>query len=336
MIKIKVNVTYPIYKILISDMYYFKCYKPSGEINKNEFLNSIIFGMEEIEKDSLTKLKEKTKRMFDLYNLSSDADLLVNSVISNADNIYFGNNRSLRSQYYFMIYSTKKYDEFYTNLLYNKIGNDISISAYVNSLLNKYSYIPFSEKEIIYKYYNYYKTYLAYRNNNCLVIKTVDGNDYLVIPYAVICDKFAANSYFVSYDIENNKPFIIPFHQIKDSTIIEKKCYITDEIYRKLEKINSSNVYLINKKTCKVKIKFFGNSIYDFIKNTNNLDYKYYSEDTLELIDIKEKIIKLLIPYGDKIKILNNKDIENELICFYSNAVSNINEKITNSLKRVN
>ena len=75
-----------------------------------------------------------------------------------------------------------------------------------------------------------------------------------------------------------------------------------------------------------MKIKFFGNSIYDFIENTNILDYKYCNENTLEIIDIKEKIIKFLIPYGDKIKILNNKDIENELINFYNYAVSNVNE----------
>ena len=320
--KIKVNLPYSLYTDIIDDMFLFNCIKPSGEINQNEYLNKIIMGVNKFNEDQNSKIKKNILKNYQIKDQpKKELYKNIDEIINYIDNFYKQYHKKNINNSYFMIYPTKRYEEFYSSLIENKIKNYSSISSYIRALLIKYLNFSLPNREALYKY-DIFNNILKAINNKSLIYINSNNNQYYLKPVSIDTDIFNRFYYFVGIKKDSNELIVEPLHNIDKAIIKEQKYSFTKEELKLINNINYDDIHLYNKKTIIVKLKLTKNIKQTYNKIFNNLRCKYIDKNVLEINDIKEEIYSTLIGCENSFEIIGNSIIKKMLHDHYLKCYS--------------
>ena len=149
--KIKVNLSYNVYNLLIKDMEDFHFDVKDDTPNKNLFYNTIIKNMFEKHKKEEDLLRDKLSTLLD-NKIKSNT--LLNEILDELEELYNYKieDKTNRSHgYYISFRPSKKMEEIYDEIELNYLKNN-TFSNYFRNIFNEYSKLSQDERErIIFK-----------------------------------------------------------------------------------------------------------------------------------------------------------------------------------------
>lgn len=321
--KIKVNLSSNVYYTIIQDMFQFEYFKNNGEINKNEFLNVLIYNFYQIKlrkrEDFKKKLKENALPL-DLSNKNKDK--LLDEAIKIMDNYY---NEDINYRYhneFFMIYPTKVTENFFNNLYENEIKNKSSLSSFIRKILNEYVSLPQYVRENIIKRAETFAINEAIGNNKIVFIN-VSGVEYYIAPFALIENNEETFSYLIGLDVtsKKNSPITVKLSKIHNVTSLNTSYYFKKEEKETLINIINSGVEFASGDFIKVKIKFSHGGFNMFkYRFHNRPNAKKIDDLTCEVSCTLTNFVNYFLPFGKEIEILNNSELKSKFAKFYKEA----------------
>ena len=326
--KIKVNISAFAYYTLMHDMFRFNFFKPNGEVNQNDFLNSVIINSYKTkldERNELTVLLEKEAILTDIS--TKNKEKMINASIKvletyHTDETHFLNNS------YFMIYPTKRTQAFFDELYENEIKNRMSVSAYIRSLINKYVHLPQFLREILVNRDAFRKLKDACDNNNIIYFKVTD-KEFKLVPYNLVINNEETFSYLIGLDLNSKKlnPISIKLSKIYDIVVSKEKFTYTKEQLRDIQKIINHGVEFASGEIITINIKITDAAKRMLLyKSHNRPKLKMIDDDTLEVSCTLNNFLNYFIQFGKEIKILDNDDVKNRMHKFYLEALKSYEE----------
>ncbi len=235
--KIKVNISNSVYAILKKDMELFEFYKPDGSLNQNLFYTTVIMNYY-----STFSSNQQQQIAFIKHNINKAINI-------NQDTL---NDLSYQI---FNYYNKKNYDELDNfdksiSIKPTKISIKIityieeylldnsSISNYYRLLFTSYSNMPQNQREkIVFK--EQYDTILkAIKENHKIFFTTTSSKiNHEASPYKIVSSKEELFNYVLA--IYKNSTYTYRLTRIKDVTILDKNCQITESQINLFERMIS-------------------------------------------------------------------------------------------------
>lgn len=146
--KIKVNLSYNCYNLLIKDMESFQFMKQDNTTNKNLFFNTLIQHMVEQRQKETEEAREK---LIKLLEGPFQKDEIIDEILTQIDDAISAKNEDTSNRshgYYISFRPSKKMEALYDKIEYENLGNS-TISKYYRNLFNAYSKLPQDMREEI-------------------------------------------------------------------------------------------------------------------------------------------------------------------------------------------
>lgn len=326
--KIKVNLSYYVYNTILQDMVRFEFFKPNGDVNRNEFLNCIIYNFYQNKLKKREKLKEELMQNALLTDISNkNKQIMLNSAIKIMDDFY---NEDISYRYhhlYFMIYPTKQTNNFFNDIYQNEIKNTVSISSFIRRLLNEYASLPQCVRENIAKREEAIKLHTACTEKNVIYF-FVSGHEYKLAPFDLVINREETYTYLIGIDLNSKKqkPISIKLSKIYNITISKEEYKFTKQQHEEIMNIIMNGVEFASGDMVKVKIKVTeaGIKMLEF-KTHNRPNIININNDIYEVSCTISNFINYFISFGKEIKVVDNEDIKNRMRKFYSLALKNMN-----------
>lgn len=307
--KIKVKLSYLTYSTLISDMHIFEFFKKDGSVNKNLFLNTLIYKYSGIINSNIESYNKELRLKLSNFKLSHEE---INEMIDCVTSL---NNKSESKEaldYELTFLVTSKFETVFEEIEANYLTN-MNLSEYLRRLFNSYIKLNQDEREKILfndvvKYVN-----LAIKENRKLIVKIRDAK-HLTNPIGIYQSKDRKFSYYV-YHINNNITSVriskvTPLTMSKD--LIEE--YVPDENNKLAVKdFEFFGMTTLNVKVQLTKrgIKLF-NKIYTYRPVATKIEGDIYYFDATA-----DQILFYFSRFGKEANVLNNNYIRNRLFGFY-------------------
>ncbi len=324
--KIKVNLSYYVYKTILHDMYRFEFFKSNGEVNKNDFLNTVIYNFYYNKLKKRAELREKLANDAILTDVSArNRNRMLDACSVIMDDYY---NKDLHYHYHdasFTIYPTRMTNDFFDQIYENEIKDKTSYSSFIRKLLNEYAYLPQYVRESVAKRSEVIDLSAACENGRVVVFKT-RNKEHRIAPYRIIRNFEETFSYLLGLDMESKglKPISIKVSKIYNVIITKAKYKFSKEQKEKFEDIFRHRVEFASGEMVRVRIevtkrcdKMLG------FKFHNQPPMKQISENILEVSTTIPNFLSYFIPFGKEIKILDNPELKEKMASFYSSALEN-------------
>lgn len=321
--KIKVNLSYYAYKTLLNDMVRFECFKPNGEVNKNNFLNVVIFNLYQNKLKKRDDFKDKLEKEALLTDLSAKNKTKMFEACSLLMDNYYNEDLNYRyHQYYFTIYPTTKTQDFFNSIYENEIKNTSAFSAFIRKLLNEYVYLPQYVRENVAKRSEAIELGEACNNNNVVIFRT-SNTEHRIAPFKLIPNEEETYSYLLGIDLNAKefKPISIRLSKIYNVTPTKEKHIFTKEEKMEFYKVAFHGVEFASSEIVKVQIEVTkaGIKMLNF-KLHNQPPIRQISENILEVSSSISNFYTYFIQFGKEVKILNNDDLKSKFEKFYKEA----------------
>lgn len=326
--KIKVNISAFAYYTLMHDMFRFSCFKPNGDINQNDFLNSVIINSYKTKLDERNELMKLLRKEAILTDISSkNKEKMISASIKvletyHTDETHFLNNC------YFMIYPTKHTQDLFDEIYENEIKNRMSISAYIRSLINKYVHLPQFLREILVNKDEYKILNDACDNKNIVYFK-VNDKEFKLAPYSLVINNEETFVYLIGLDLNSKKlnPISIKLSKIYNIVVSKEKFTYSKDQLRDIQKIINHGVEFASGEIITAKIKVTEAALRMLMYKTHNRPrLKMIDENTLEVSCTLNNFLNYFIQFGKEIKILDNDDVKNRMHKFYLEALKSYDE----------
>ena len=178
--KIKVNLSFFVYNTLLQDMIRFECFKPNGDVNRNDFLNCVICNFYDNKIQKRERLQKQLSSEAILTDVSEKNKKKMLDAATKIMDDFYNEDLSYRSHpFSFMIYPTKRTQTFFDSLYENEIRSKDSLSSFIRRLLNEYVFLPQYVRESVVKRHEYVELYQALKNEN-VVLLSVSGREYRI------------------------------------------------------------------------------------------------------------------------------------------------------------
>lgn len=313
--KYKINLSYYTYFTLLNDMEAFRFIKRNGEVNKNEFINKLIYNYYETINSDLDKFYEESKKVLINYHLK-DKD--INEITSSIYSV----NRKIEDKsskdYALTFVSTSKYETSFKDIETNYL-KDSSFSEYIRNIFNNYATLTQDERErIIFKEIIEVIT-LAIKKRKTLEFKGSNSVKHIVIPLGVFNSKDRQFIYFLFK--ENNHLYPFNLYKIKwikiNKTSFEES--ELDDINNK--RIDLDNIQFISSKLFNLKVRFTnkGLSMLDKIFINRPKIIKREGE-TIEFLGSFNQFFIYFLRFGKEIEILNSPMLKTKIKDFFKEA----------------
>lgn len=325
--KIKVNLSYHVYNTILQDMVRFEFFKANGDVNRNEFLNCIIYNFYQSKLKKREQLKDELNRNAVLTDISNkNKELMINSAIKIMDDFYNEDTSYRYHNHYFMIYPNKQTEDFFNDIYQNEIKNSVSISSFIRRLLNEYASLPQYLRENVAKRQEVIKLHTACVEKH-VVYFYVSNHEHMIAPFNLVRNREETYGYLIGIDLNSKKlkPVSIKLSKIYNVTISKENFKFTKEQHEEMLKIISSGVEFASGDIIKVKIKLTdaGVRMVEF-KSHNRPNIVRFNDDIYEVSCTLSNFMNYFISFGKEIKVLDNDDIKNRLRKFYSLALDNL------------
>lgn len=324
--KIKVNLSYYVYNVLIQDMIKFNFFKPNKDLNRNSFLNTIIINFYDYKLKKREEIKEKLINEAILTDISSkNKKIMIEAASIIMDDYYNEDLTSQNHEYYFIIYPTKTTQSFFDEIYLNEIENKTTFSSFIRKILNEYAYKPQSVREEIAKKEVFDLTIKAIKQNNVITVFS-EKEKFQIFPYEITKNKEETHNYLfgLNLDSKNKSPIAIKLSNI-NQLILLKESYIlklNEKIH--LDNLKETGVEYISKEILKVTIELThgGERMIKFKTSGKPLVEQVY--DNLYLVFATEaSFLNYFKSFGKELKILDNDELKEKLALFHKEAYEN-------------
>lgn len=322
--KLKIYVSYYVYSVLIHDMYAFEILKPNGEINKNDFLNVLIYNFYQNKVDKKKRIMEALlKNALPVTMLKENKIKILKGCTEILDEIY--NEDPYRyHNYYFMFYPTKKTMDFFNKLDEEEMRNKKDRSIYLRSMLNEYASFPQYVRENIVKRYELFKIREGIESNRVLVFKTGDV-ERRIAPWHILFSKSEKFEYLVGRDLnsKDRNIFAIKVYKIWNPVIGEKfEKFSNEEIKEFEDKTQYGPEYITGKmKESTVRFTKLGmNMVNYFLDNRPDMEQIEGKEMECRVRCTLPNFIEYFKPFGKEMVVLDNEELKEKMLKFYEDA----------------
>lgn len=316
--KIKINLSYKAYNQIISDMESFQFYKENGDTNLNLFINIIIKGMYERNKElnsiMMNTIQAKLTQ-FDNSTIDEITDLLVNSLNARLED------RTNRSVGYYISYRpSKKYEEMYNEIEVNELKNT-TISNYFRMLLNEYIRLNQDEREAIVFKDTLALIKQAISSKRMLTLK--DKNLTSFIPYEIVKTNDELYNYVIGGKRKNGILHPFSLHIYKCTSFVKEKNHfsLTEDEKAIFERIIERGPREIEIRSQEVIVTLSKNGQKQFKKYYLNRPIPTKIEgDNYYFNSSVENIFHYFARFGSNAKIISPLNLRNQMKNFHKHA----------------
>lgn len=323
--KIKVNLSYYVYNTLLHDMVQFEAFKPNGDVNRNDFLNCVIYNFYYNKLKKREWLKGLLERDAILTDVSKKSrEKMLDSAVRIMDDFY-SEDPYRYHQRYFMIYPTKVTSSFFNRLYEDEVKNKVSLSAFIRRLLNEYAYLPQYVRENVIKRKEYIELDEASASGNIVVIH-FSGTEKRIAPFKLATNLEETFNYLLGLDLESKelKPISIKLSKIYDVTVSKEKHKFSKEQHAELMGILASGIEFASGDILKVRIRVSKGALRMLkFRYHERPDICHIADDEYEVSCTLSNFIDYFIPFGKEISVLDNDDLKERMFKFYSAAAEN-------------
>lgn len=322
--KLKIYVSYYVYSVLIHDMYAFEILKPNGKINKNDFLNVLIYNFYQNKVDKKKRIMEALlKNALPVTMLKENKIKILKGCTEILDEIY--NEDPYRyHNYYFMFYPTKKTMDFFNKLDEEEMRNKKDRSIYLRSMLNEYASFPQYVRENIVKRYELFKIREGIESNRVLVFKTGDV-ERRIAPWHILFSKSEKFEYLVGRDLnsKDRNIFAIKVYKIWNPVIGEKFEKFSNEEIKEFEDKTQYGPEYITGKMIESTVRFTKlgmNMVNYFLDNRPDMEQIEGKEMECRVRCTLPNFIEYFKPFGKEMVVLDNEELKEKMLKFYEDA----------------
>ena len=252
--KIRCFISKETYNIIENDAESFGFIKPSGEINKNSFVNKLIANYYNNYNDSKIELLNKINTILNEHpnkNNSFLAEEILNS-------IYFNKQEYTDNLIHLDIKPTKISSKELDLIKYN--NQNISLSGYLRNLFFDYSILSqYKREEILFK--NEINTINQAIKDEKKIMFSIEGVHYIVSPYKILTTKHETNNYLLCewkpFDPKyKTSPTSFRISKLKNINILSEESSFNSEsikLFNKIELYDPSIAYNFIDKIIKIK-----------------------------------------------------------------------------------
>lgn len=318
--KIKVNLSYNTYNLLIHDMESFSFNLKDGIPNKNLFYNTVCCGMYEIYKQESNKLRSE------LYNILENkiSDTAINDILNSIEQLYNYKNedKTNRSHGFYISFRPSKglinmYDEIEVEELK---GN--SISNFYRNLFNSYAKLPQDERERI-VFANDLKNIESAISNKKTIIISLKNSKLELIPYKVVRTNDELYNYLITGIKRNNVLRIFSLHLFKCNNVIKSKnsYQLSKEEIDKFDSCLEYGPRYIEYRIIKTKIKLTKKGQSFFKKFYLNRPIPDSIEDDIYTFTCSEdELFSYFSKFGSHALVIEPINLKNRMKSFYKRA----------------
>lgn len=312
--KYKVNLSYYTYSVLMNDIDAFRFYKNDGSLNKNAFINQLVFNYHEMVNEDIDNFLNQTTDILEKYGLKTNA---INEILEGVIRINKKIEDKGKKDYELTFISTSEYESAFLDIEDNYL-KDYNFSEYLRKLFDSYARLNQDERErIIFK-----KEILliekAIKENKKILFKQDLGNE-IAIPLGVYNSKDRQFAYLLTY--KNNRFMPYNLYKLKNLRISREKSENIEITQKELNKYLDSDVQFINSPIidCLIELTPKGEKLYRkiFINRP-----KYISKEG-SVYRFKCSINQLFFyfqRFGKAAVCLNNNRLNNMLYSFYKDG----------------
>lgn len=321
--KIKVNLSFFVYNTLLQDMIRFECFKPNGDINRNDFLNCVICNFYDNKIQKRERLQKQLSSEAILTDVSEKNKKKMLDAATKIMDDFYNEDLSYRSHpFSFMIYPTKRTQAFFDSLYENEIRSKDSLSSFIRRLLNEYVFLPPYVRESVVKRHEYVELYTALKNEN-VVLLSVSGREYRIAPFRLSMNEEETYNYLLGLDLESKEetPISIRLCKISDVTVSKEKHHFTKKQRDKLMEILANGIEFASGEILTVRIRASKGAqrMMEYrLHNRPNIHQK--EKDVFEVTCSLSNFIHYFLPFGKEIQVLDHPEIRKRMLDFYEQA----------------
>lgn len=329
--KIKVNLSYSVYNLLLHDMEDFHFDITNDTPNKNLFYNTIVKNMvakrkqeSEYIRSQLSKTLEDNVKSAKLVNtLLDQLEALYNYKLEDKTNRSHG--------YYISFRPSKKLMDIYEEIEeYELKGN--TISNYYRNLFNDYAKLPQDERERVIFFDTVKLIESAITNKRVLNIPLTPTNKIEFIPYALVRTNDELYNYLIGATSKHGQIRCFPLHLFKCSKAIKTKirysltdeeiAYFEEQIERGPRNIERRTV-LTKVRLTKKGMKFF-KTFYLNRPIPTNIEDDIYTFNTSQ-----DELLLYFSRFGAEAEIIEPNNFRNQMKRFHKKAYYLYENKVT-------
>ncbi len=322
--KIKVNLSYNTYNLLIHDMESFAFEIKNNLPNKNLFYNTVCKGMYYILKKESEDLRE---RLHSILN-NNIPDGMINDILTSIEDLYNYKNedKTNRSHGYYISFRPQKslismYEEIESFELRNQ-----TISNYYRNLFNAYAKLPQDERERI-VFNDQLKIIESAIKNKKTLLVNIGNNKHELIPYMVVRTNDELYNYLIAgIRGKDNKIKFFSLHLYKCYSVIKTKNNYSLSIdeensFNKMIECGPRNI----ERRCfisKIKLTQKGQSF--FRKFYLNRPIPEKIEDDIYTFNCSgDELVTYFSRFGSAAMILEPVFLRNQMVNFHRKAYNN-------------
>lgn len=319
--KIKVNLSYNTYNLLIHDMESFSFDLKDGIPNKNLFYNTVCKGMYSIIKKESNELRDR------LYNILKgeiqNADV-INDVLNSIEDLYNYKNedKTNRSHGYYISFRPKQdLMDMYEEIENFELRNN-TISNYYRNLFNAYAKLPQDERErIIFK--DQLKIIESAIKNKKTLFITNSSSKFELIPFEIVRTNDELYNYLIAGIKKNNIIKHFSLHLYKCHNIIKtKNSYsLSDEEKIEFEKLLDYGPRNIERRSIISIVRLTQKGQSYFRKFYLNRPIpESIDEDIYTFKSSADELLTYFSRFGSAATILEPLNLKNQMINFHKKA----------------
>lgn len=327
--KIKVNLSYSVYNLLLHDMEDFKFDIKDDIPNKNLFYNTIVKNMVSRRKQESEYIRSQLSKTLE-DNIKSTK--LLNTLLDQLEDLYNYKieDKTNRSHgYYISFRPSKKLADIYEEIEeYELKGN--TISNYYRNLFNDYARLPQDERERIIFADIVLLIESAITNKRILNITLTNDTKMEFIPYALVRTNDELYNYLIGGIRRGGQIRCFPLHLYKCANSIKTKMRysLTDEEIKYLEEQIERGPRNIERRSITTKVKLTKKGIKFFKSFYLNRPIPLSIEDDIYTFNTsQDELLLYFSRFGGEAYILEPLQFQNQMKRFHKKAFFNYNEK---------
>lgn len=253
--KIKVNLSYNCYNLLLKDMESFQFMKQNNTANKNLFFNTLIRHMVEQRQKEYENTRAK---LVQLLSGKIQSEEIISELLAQIDDAVSAKNEDTSNRshgYYISFRPSKKMEELYDKIEYENLGSS-TISKYYRNIFNAYSKLPQDVREEIIFHQQKETILKAIRLKRKLKI-TLQNQILDFIPYALVKTEDEQYNYLIGCirKAAGIRIFSLHLYKLKSMFISKEGYSLSEEEEHSFDKVLVRGPREINARTVKTVIE---------------------------------------------------------------------------------
>jgi len=320
--KIKINLDKNTISKLNNDMILFKFFKENKQVNKNGFLNTLLYNYFPIYDAIASKSIAKYNKIISSHISNQEqSQKIINSLISKDDLFSFNKKDYLESS---LSFKPSNLNKKIINIIIDKYTSNQSISSFFRNMLKHYLQLPQYKREQIIYANNYSLIQEAIESKRKIVLY-INENKVIVSPFKITTNNEELYNYLVCLTNEERKNIMsIHLYKIDYIYFLQESVYFDELDKNKLEKVVNSNPQFphYNDKNTIIELNKCGIKMFE--NKYLNRPSPYKIENNRYYFDCSyNQIVVYFFPFAKNAKIIEPLELKETLKKMYLEAYNN-------------